>query len=710
MRYLICILLFVCVFSPGTVSAQEWIDTSLLSDPKKNGPDIAALLRTEEIYEFVDTTRSTFFLENGFRSSKFINEAAWLAIKDTVEVYRIDVVYSKYPLRKGTYYEIYPLLFNRLRNLFVLDDDLNIATIEWVKILQTHCENDQQVDKLKHGIRLWYRSIPEEPLTETIPIKLPLAEDRTAGSLQSDLNELKNSYAFIQESSLFSDSIKKAIKDKPVDVQRKIVTSLLEEELKNTPAQDLSKIDKIKRAQYAKEIEKLRSYYQVDSTVFKVLSRHPEWQNAFVVNDWTGSMYGYGTQVIQWHLLNHQISGIKQITLFNDGDDKSTFQKKIGETEGIYTDNADNIDRLMLLFQLVMSKGGGGDGPENDVEAILKAIETKNGDVSEIILIADNYPCVRDVSLIDRVNIPVRVIVCGYNPKYGINPDLAYIAQVTKGGLYTIEKDIENLSLVFTEPGKVDSKTPEPSGYKLAGLKCDSQRISETKTVRKTVKSTRFKAKKEVEHLDLSSSNQPEVHRRIPKLKHLKSLDLSNNSIREVPEELGTLLVLKSLNLSHNQLESMPDIFKSMRYLMFLDLSYNYLVKLPKNTFNQPFLVTLNLSNNSLESLPKLGNMGQLTTLDLSNNKLKSIPSSFSHIRHITQLNLDGNELTKLPLCITKMRTLDELYLRNNQLTVLPKEIKQLPKLAILHLEGNLFTEEEQQRIREWLPNTMIYF
>ncbi len=709
MKHLIYILLLVCVFPPGTVSAQEWIDTSLLSDPKKNGPEIAALLRTEEIYEFVDTTRNTFFLENGFRSSRFINEAAWLAIKDTVEVYRIDVVYSKYPLRKGTYYEIYPLLFNRLRKLFALDEDLNSSEIDWVKILQTHCENDQQVDKLKHGIRIWYRPIPEEVIDEKLPEKLPLAEDRTAGSRQSDMSELKNSYAFIQESSFFSDSLKAAMKDKPIDVQRKIVTSLLEKELKKTPAQDLNKIDKIKQTQYIEEIKKLQNYYMVDSTVFKILSRHPEWQNAIVVNDWTGSMYGYGTQVVQWHLLNHQISGIKQITLFNDGDEKPTFKKKIGETGGIYTDDADNIERLMLLFQLVMSKGGGGDGPENDVEAILKAIELKNGDVSEVILIADNYPCVRDVSLIDRVTVPVRVIVCGYNPKHGVNPDLAYIAQKTNGGLYTIEKDIENLSLVFTEPGKVDPKSAESQGLKLANMRCESN-VMEHEVVRKSIKATRFKLKKEVEHLDLSSCGLDKVHPRIHKLSHLKSLNLSNNQLRGVPENLGELLVLKSLNLSNNQLTKLPDLFKSMRYLMHLDLSNNQLEQVPKNTFNQPFLVELDLSNNVLVSLPKLGNMGQLNILDLSNNQLKSIPSSFSHIRHITQLNLDGNQLAKLPLCITKMRPLEELYLRNNLLTVLPKEIKLLTHLSILHLEGNAFSEEEQIRIRELLPNTMVYF
>jgi hypothetical protein len=33
-----------------------------------------------------------------------------------------------------------------------------------------------------------------------------------------------------------------------------------------------------------------------------------------------------------------------------------------------------------------------------------------------------------------------------------------------------------------------------------------------------------------------------------------------------------------------------------------------------------------------------------------------------------------------------------------------------LTHLSILHLEGNAFSEEEQIRIRELLPNTMVYF
>ena len=53
-----------------------------------------------------------------------------------------------------------------------------------------------------------------------------------------------------------------------------------------------------------------------DSVVSAVLDRHLDWQNMIVVNDWTGSMYPYGAQVLKWQLLNYRKSGLTSLTLF----------------------------------------------------------------------------------------------------------------------------------------------------------------------------------------------------------------------------------------------------------------------------------------------------------------------------------------------------------------------------------------------------------
>jgi hypothetical protein len=94
-------------------------------------------------------------------------------------------------------------------------------------------------------------------------------------------------------------------------------------------------------------------------------------------------------------------------------------------------------------MSLAMENGNGGDNPENDIEAILFAI-SKCPDCGNIIHVADNNATPRDLSLLYKVNKPVRVIVCGV--KGAVNPELLNIAYRTGGSLHTIEEDIRNLA------------------------------------------------------------------------------------------------------------------------------------------------------------------------------------------------------------------------------------------------------------------------
>lgn len=698
--------IFLFFLFSNQLLAQQQFSPEQLAQPKKYGPQIAALLGTQEIAVFKDTTANTLFLKNGFRSSAFVNEDAWLDIKDSVEVYRIDVVYSKYPLRKGVYTEIYPLLCNRLVNLFELDEELNSTTITWNKVLQTACHNDQEADQLLHGIVLWYRPrVEQEEVIETIVVD----EERTAGASQTSTAELETTLDYIADSPFFSDALKAELAGKTIDEQRKIIRETLEKELASKPDQDLSKIDKIQRKLYLDELNKVVNLYRSDSTVYKILSRHPEWQDVVVVNDWTGSMYGYGSQVVEWHIRNREISGIKEVTLFNDGDMKSTFDKKIGETGGIYTEKADNVEKLIGLFQLVMMKGGGGDGPENDIEAILAAIEERE-DIKEVILIADNYPCVRDISLANRIGIPVRVIVCGYQKDYGINPDLVYLAKITNGGIYTIEDDLENPQATFNDQGEFISQ--EEKRFRISKKNCSSEKLekADESGIYKSIRETRFKRKKMITRLDLSRNELAELPNRLYKLSSLQYLDLNSNKLAKLAPELSQLTSLSYLDLSHNQLAELPTSFKNIKYLQQLYLFDNQLKTLPKNFLNQPFLQKLDLSHNELTDLGKVTNLKRLLEFDLSGNRLATLPRSFQSIKYLRVLNLSDNQVSEFPLALTNMRYLEELDLSNNQLTKLPATITGMRSLKILHLEGNNFPLEEQERIRKMFGEGVVYF
>ena len=53
---------------------------------------------------------------------------------------------------------------------------------------------------------------------------------------------------------------------------------------------------------------------------------------------------------------------------------------------------------------------------------------------------------------------------------------------------------------------------------------------------------------------------------------------------------------------------------------------------------------------------------------------------------------------------------IEKLDLGYNKLKTLPESIKNLKKLKWLRLERNKISEEEQAKIKEWLPNAKILF
>ncbi|MEM6264047.1 MAG: hypothetical protein AAGI38_16150 [Bacteroidota bacterium] len=185
------------------------------------------------------------------------------------------------------------------------------------------------------------------------------------------------------------------------------------------------------------------SYLPYDSTVIKVIDRHPEWKNMLVVMDWTGSMYQYGVQLVLWHrhnLENDTANRVSHLIFFNDGNRKRTPNKQIGKTGGIYYTSPENIGNVVRTMENVMRKGSGGDIPENDLEAVIKGISLLES-YDEIILIADNKSSVRDLELLDQIEHPIHVILCGGTPE-NVNKDYVQIAQATGGSLQLMDQEV----------------------------------------------------------------------------------------------------------------------------------------------------------------------------------------------------------------------------------------------------------------------------
>ncbi|MEM6297749.1 MAG: hypothetical protein AAF740_03570 [Bacteroidota bacterium] len=184
-----------------------------------------------------------------------------------------------------------------------------------------------------------------------------------------------------------------------------------------------------------------------DSIVYRVLERHrDDWKNMVAVCDWTGSVYPFSSQVLHWHKLNTENEVIRGFVFFNDGDETPDDEKVIGSTGGIYMAEADDLDNVVKKMLETMNGGIGGDGPENDLEAILKATEAFP-DVDEIILIADNNSSIRDIELYQQLSKPLRIILCGTKKNGVVNSVYLNLARHTGGSVHTIEEDLTTLRL-----------------------------------------------------------------------------------------------------------------------------------------------------------------------------------------------------------------------------------------------------------------------
>ena len=189
--------------------------------------------------------------------------------------------------------------------------------------------------------------------------------------------------------------------------------------------------------------------YAPTNVVTEVLNRNSQWENCLVVTDVTGSMYPYLAQFLLWHQKNLDIrKGNHDFVFFNDGDNIRDDLKIVGKVGGIYYKKTALYDTLKSKMSLAMQSGFGGDGPENNIEAILFGLE-KYPNCKEVILIADNFASPCDMKLLQKIKVPVHVILCGAN---SINVEYIKIAKKTKGSIHTIEQDLYNLDkLSFTE-------------------------------------------------------------------------------------------------------------------------------------------------------------------------------------------------------------------------------------------------------------------
>lgn len=180
-----------------------------------------------------------------------------------------------------------------------------------------------------------------------------------------------------------------------------------------------------------------------DSTVLNTFARNQNWQNFIVVTDVTGSMSPYSAQVFVWLKAQAENKKAKYFVFFNDGDEKESRKKTPLDTKGIYIVENKSLEDVMKTATKCMKNGsGGGESMENDVEAIIEGLKYYPN-VEGVILVADNHEIMRDYDYINKIKVPVHVILCGAENR--INIQYMDLVRQTKGTLHTSKSDITNL-------------------------------------------------------------------------------------------------------------------------------------------------------------------------------------------------------------------------------------------------------------------------
>lgn len=700
--------MFVLLFgTTNYVLGQKQFDYQRLSSPTDYGPEIVQSIKVDEVETYeVDTGLGRIFIANGLNSSSYPDPSSWLSVKDSLIPKQVDVVFSKFPILDGSYNMKYPLLCNRLKRLFDIDSSLNSNHLQWRIVLQTNCPSEERVRELFHGIVIHYE----------VPTHFSEIATEEEQQNKSDTSSPFAKMSVTTSLATFSElppEVKKELNGKTEVERREVLLDYYQSKIQESVDEvDTANLDTylLESKTHIETFIKYNSFGRSDNTVLEVLNRN-EWENALIVADWTGSMYRYGAHVLLWHSLHYKKSNIAYITLFNDGDHKLNYDKVVGSTGGIYHSQASKLKGTLDLYRYVMLQGGGGDIQENDLEAVIAGIK-QFPDHGDVVLIADNGACVRDINLLDSIDVPIHIVLCGLGRRKQINPQYLHIAAATGGSIHTISSDIKNLTL--GRNGKVIIPDSISDSVNVSKVPCNKftnmypAGYFEEK-VFKSLKEAR-KNPKQIVNLSLSGLGYKRVPRRVKNYGRLKSVDLSYNNISRVNKAVFKLPYLEMLDLKGNRLKEVSPYFASLKILQRLDLSDNLIDSVPKSLLKCRSLKYLSLADNEIRTLPNNFYYKELEQLDLSNNHLRVLPTNFFRMRSLNTLNLSNNNIKEIPSQIGSMKKLRKLDLSDNKLEKLPKGLAKLKRLEYLNLTGNDLSYEAVDWLRSKLPNTTIEF
>ncbi len=403
----------------------------------------------EPVYLMDEAGCKVMYLPLEYGKFKFtVNQSAFVQELKNANIAGIDLVYSDYPAKS----DFTSLSRKRFESLYkILPTLFADKSIRFRRIRQTEAANKEEASYLSHGFYIYYRELPGKEgaireikrLKEMIRGDMPVAvPDSVAGTdsaikycsiwwVQKDTATIHDTLAGYTRSM-----IKMSKKDAVAD------SLIMMEYYKFYDGYDSVYLMMDVNKDNCDTWGDVYSYTMVDSTVSNVFRRQ-KWAKAMILADVTGSMYPYTGQLLIWLKLTMTDKVQRQFVFFNDGDAKTDAEKVIGKTGGIYKIVTADYNEVLKTIEKAMVNGSGGDAPENNIEALLAA-ERNCVSCDSVVMIADNWAPVKDISLLGSIKKPIKVVLCGVYDK--IHTDYLNIARKTGGSLHLMEQDIYELS------------------------------------------------------------------------------------------------------------------------------------------------------------------------------------------------------------------------------------------------------------------------
>lgn len=409
--------------------------------------------------------RSVVFISCPFASPVFDNPEAAKALKGHV-IEKVQLVYTTY--RQDESFSQQKLNQNRLRNLeLILPDAFSSALTEWQLVGQTGAATPEEGNNYFHGFVITYRENPsatsirdemktlDSAFTGIIKVRKPGDTSFTGGGFTGvgsppklDLLRMPDGTSIIIGHDIPEDSLRFYLRPSTPgasvgsarykDTSR--TTILVTEYFEGHRIEREWKLEEHREDPAGFDFLGKKYLNNPDSVVTSVFRRN-SWNNFVMVCDVTGSMSPYTAQIFAVLPGVVENRRCKAFLFFNDGDKKTTDEKKDLKAGGMYWTRAMRFDSAYYTAKKCMANGDGGDLPENNVEALITAEKINPG--GELVMIADNWASPRDLSECDKINSPVHIILC--SARSGVNPDYLFLARVTNGSIHTRDQDVNNL-------------------------------------------------------------------------------------------------------------------------------------------------------------------------------------------------------------------------------------------------------------------------